>query len=104
MESQENQQLTRLGCRLKLLRRQAGEWKTLLLNQKQVRGMVNEQLGVVPESNRKETLLVLMWITGRAERLTLLSIRHLVERRSLKARHQQEDVNLEATIRATNPI
>lgn len=98
METRATQDLTRLGTstNIKLLKRQLHEWKTLLLNQKQVRQWIREE----PTSLKNYTGSMGMFSekVQRWSKLSLLVMRQSEERQQLHLRHQQEVAELDQVL------
>ncbi|MFD2571995.1 hypothetical protein ACFSUS_15230 [Spirosoma soli] len=93
-----NQKLRGLGPRIKLLKRHVIEWSDLLEQQKQIRRLAQEQANRQSSSHCVGKMAMLEQVTNQVFWLTQLSIRHTEERQQLKARHQQEEVDLEQII------
>lgn len=90
-----NQERSRLGAHIKLLKRHILEFKTLLIHQKQVRHLAQEKNRQSPTLYDKHMVML-----ERVLRLTHLMERQAGERRQMKTRHQQEEAALQQAINA----
>lgn len=93
-----NQNLMRLGPRIKLLRRHIREWKGLLLHQKQVRSLTKENCKPQAESSTDNSIAIIQQITKQGIRLAQVMARQAEERQQMSVRHRWEEIELEQAI------
>lgn len=93
-----NQNLMRLGSRIKLLRRHIQEWNGLLIHQKQVRFLITENFKPHIESPADNSKAIIQQITNRGIHLAQVMARQTEERQQMSARHQREGIELEQAI------
>jgi hypothetical protein len=95
-----SQKLTRLGPRIKLVKRHLHEWNDLLLHQKEVRRLTREAANrqfphqqFIYHIDARMAMLELK--TRQAIRFAQVVERQIQERNHMKVRHQQEEAELE---------
>ena len=98
-----NQAQTVLSARMKLLKRQLLEWKTLLSIQAKVRNFANETTAKKPPYDFNAQRRADMLVRGAA-RLYNLMVRQKDDLDGMKSRHQQEDSYLEQVIKTLKKI
>ena len=104
METGANQSLTCLSTNtsIGLLKRQLSEWKTLLQNQKQARGLTLRQEPTYVR-NLSQPNEMLSKKVKQLQQLGLLSARQSEERQKLYLHHQQEVAELDRVLAAHQP-
>ncbi|MBD2701444.1 hypothetical protein IC229_12405 [Spirosoma sp. BT702] len=94
-----NQAETFLSARIKLLKRHLLEWKTLLINQRTVRVFAHENIDTLPSLYCNAIKASADLSIRQASRLGGLLMSQQEELGQMKARHQQEDTDLEQIIK-----
>jgi hypothetical protein len=92
--------LVQLASQLELLKRHLAEWKILLLEQKQARHLARELANHYPIHHSVERTDILRRTAQKADTLALLAMTHLNEQQRLRARHQQEETELETRLKS----
>ncbi|CCH53950.1 hypothetical protein BN8_03086 [Fibrisoma limi BUZ 3] len=93
-----SRELTCLGARIKLLKRQLTEWNELLVQQREVRRLIHKQVDSQTPVHFDTMTDKLAYMTSHAVRLVELGVRQADARQQMKARHQQEETDLEQQI------
>lgn len=93
-----SRELTCLGARIKLLKRHLTEWNELLSHQREVRRLTHEQVDSQNPVYFDTKTDRLANMTNHAVRLIKLGVRQAEARQQMKARHLQEETDLEQQI------
>lgn len=91
----EEDNLRKLGLRIKLFRRHLSEWNNLLIYQRESRHLIREESGCLPICHDDDEVDRIMRMIKQEVWLTQLAIRQSEERQQIRYRHQQEECELE---------
>lgn len=96
----DDETLKQIGPRIKLFKRHVQEWAALVQLQNEDLHLINNEANLLRSTHPDYKLATIQFTTEKANRLTQLSMRQSIERQEMKARHHQEEIELEQVLNA----